>query len=482
MPDTERNCNDRLKLVYAISISAVYLFYLFSYLNIYLFQTLTTTWYAAFLPVLLVGTLYFCGQWEKLEYRFLVLFFFWYVLSRMLCGDPALKVEYLTVIQISVLVPVFALGMTLNAEERRKFLTAFSWIVGSFYFLLGLLCIYTYLLRVQIQNPISGQLICSVNKTKGFARLGVLGINVDTTAFWFMGSFFMMVFQFFMYRKVILRIVIILYAIVDYIVISMIFTRSVMVAVAFAIGLLAVLLLIEKIRIKTRALKVLLLLLAFLLTVPLTYKSFEVVMRGFGRISVSIRYNDSSEEEKQEAFEQDYSHKKQLIGTGKSLDAVSSGRIKIYKASIDVIRENPFILLRGSLDDQSSDDLTRILYEKGLIKEGKRIPHYQNYLIQVLIISGLPGLLMVVAFSLLLIYKAIKTFFYRDKKVPISVKALILPIAASMIYMMFEIGLFTLTDLRTLYFFLMSGMFLGWYYDSFPKGYRRRNNNDNFAF
>ena len=455
-----------LKLVFAICIFGIYLFYLFGNLNIYLFRSLSETWYTAFLPVLFAGTLYFCKQWGKWEYRLLVLYFFWYVFSRMLCEGPALTGEFTTVILVSVMVPFFALGITLNSAERKRFLDVFSGVVGSFYFLLGLLCIYTFLLRIRIQNPITQQFICGIKKAEGFSRLSVFDINVDSTAFWFMGSFFLMVYQFFSCRKKIWRIPVALSAAVDYIVVSMIFTRSVMVAMGFAIGLLVVLLLHEKLRIRAAGLKALILVIAFLISAPLVYMSFEPVYKGFGRISVTIRYEGSSEEEKQEVFERDYTHKKQLIGTGKSLDAVSNGRIKIYKASIDVIRNDPSILFRGCLDDRSSDELTRALFEKGLIKEGKHMTHYQNYLIQVLIVTGLPGLLLAASFSILLVIKSVKSFFCCGEKLSLPHKTLVLPIAASMAYMMFEIGLFTTTDLRTLFFFLMSGIFAGGYYDS----------------
>lgn len=456
------------RLALAICVLAVYLFYLFGNLNIYLFLTLNTTWYAALLPVLLAGTLYFCKQWDKWEYRLLVLYFLWYVLSRILCGDPALKEEYLTVIQLSVMIPFFALGLTLNEEKRKRFLDIFSGIAGGFYFLLGLLCIYTFILRIQIQNPITQQFICGVKRASGFSRLNVLDINVDTTAFWFMSSFFLMVYQFFACRQKLWRIPITLSALVDYIVMSMIYTRSVMVAMSVSLGLLVMLVLHEKLCIQKKALKGLLLAAAFLITVPLVYMSFEPVMNAFGRISISVRYEGITEEEKSDAFEQDYSNNRKLVGTGKTLNAVSSGRIMIYEAALDAIREDPSILLRGCLDDKSAEDLTRSLFEKGLIRESKFVPHYQNYLIQVLIIVGIPGLILVLMFSFLLVYKSIKVFFNREKRIPMSVKVLPLPIAATLLYEMLEIGIFTATDLRTLFFFLISGMFIGWYYDYFP--------------
>ena len=340
---------------------------------------------------------------------------------------------------------------------------------GAFYFLLGLLCIYSFLLRIRIQNPITQQFICGIKKAEGFSRLSVLDINVDSTAFWFMGCFFLMVYQFFSCRRKLWRIPILLSAAVDYIVVSMIYTRSVMVAMGFAVGLLVVLLLHERLRIRSAALRALILVAAFLVAVPLVYMSFEPTMKGFGKISVSIRYQDSTPEKKQTVLEQDYTHKKQMLGTGKTLDEVSNGRIKIYKAAIDVIRENPSILFRGCLDDKSADELTRILFEKGQIKEGKHVAHYQNYLIQVMIITGITGLLLAAAFSFLLVMKAIRLFFNRKKNIPISVKTLVLPVVACLIYMMFEIGIFTSTDLRTLFFFLLSGMTMGWYYALFPK-------------
>ena len=101
--------------------------------------------------------------------------------------------------------------------------------------------------------------------------------------------------------------------------------------------------------------------------------------------------------------------------------------------------------------------------------------HMHNYLLQVLMLTGLLGLLLVAAFTVLLVVRMVRLFFSPDPRADLSVKLLTLPLGGVLIYGMFETILFTasaderaLTDFRELFFFLLAGMLLAWSYELAP--------------
>ena len=99
-----------------------------------------------------------------------------------------------------------------------------------------------------------------------------------------------------------------------------------------------------------------------------------------------------------------------------------------------------------------------------------------NFLLQVLMLTGIIGLALVLAFTVLMVVKMIRFFFSQHPDATMDLKVLTLPLSGIFIYGMFEIILFTasaderaLTDFRELFFFLLAGIFLGYYYQVFPK-------------
>ena len=98
--------------------------------------------------------------------------------------------------------------------------------------------------------------------------------------------------------------------------------------------------------------------------------------------------------------------------------------------------------------------------------------HMHNVLLQVLMLTGLPGFLLVLAFFVLLIFRAVRLFF---SGAPTAVKSLVLPVSGVLFYGLFEIILFTasaderaLTDFRELFFFLIAGVVLAYSYEFAP--------------
>ena len=101
--------------------------------------------------------------------------------------------------------------------------------------------------------------------------------------------------------------------------------------------------------------------------------------------------------------------------------------------------------------------------------------HMHNFLAQVLMLTGLPGFLLVFCFAILLAVKMIRFIFVVHPNATVEAKTLTLPLAGIFVYGMFETVIFTSsadhgapTDIRELYFFFVAGIFLRHYYQIFP--------------
>ena len=466
----ERPKNPRL-LAYAATVLALFVMFMVWQVNVYLFNSIKSTYYMVIVPVLVAGTLYFKGFKNGPEYALLLVYFGWFFCSRILNGDAALVNDFDTLFDLSLMLPLFLLGIALDRDGRKRFLDWLSAIVGGYYFLLGIICIVAFITRREYVNPITGGLL-GIKSVESFDRINILDINVCATSFWFLMPLTLMIYEFFACRKKLWRVPIVLSALVDFSVIAITYTRSVKLSVSFCIALLAVLLVLEYVKIKKRAVQALLLAAVFAAAAPLTYKSFDLVANGLGHVSDAVLAAEApesaapvqtaepaaaeaaAEEEPAEAYVDPR-------GWNGDLNSFSSGRMEIYGAAITTIQRNPSILLKGCLVKDSMTVLDEVLTRSQ--------PHFHNFLIQVLILTGIPGLLAILALCLLLVVKAIRLFFSAAEPAEISAKVLVLPVAGSLLYSMFEANLFTATDIRPLFFYLMSGMLLGFYYDVFPR-------------
>ena len=70
--------------------------------------------------------------------------------------------------------------------------------------------------------------------------------------------------------------------------------------------------------------------------------------------------------------------------------------------------------------------------------------------------TGIPGLALVLSFLALVLYRGLR--FSLGVGAPLGIRTLVLPVLATMPYFMLEAGLFSVIDIRTLFYFLMCGM------------------------
>ena len=487
MSNQIRQVEQREKVLFSVAVLLFYLFYLFSQINIYLFQSLWRSYYLFTVPILFGFTVAIFRKTRTGEFWIFLAYWAWFIISRILNKDYALVSDFNQVVDLALMVPFFALGLLLNAKERKRFLNWLSGIVGGYYFVLGIICIISYVFNRDFPNPISQQFIASTVPDSDFVRISIMDTNVDTTAFWFMSGLLLMVYQVLSSRKWIWKVLAFLAACVDYSVVGMTFTRSVFLATGVILGLLAALVIFEKNKGKKPIHLLLILMIpVFLVTAFIGYRGFYAATDSLGRLAVAIEekknataetltaspdgdHTTAQNSESQEQAESSnaprvFSDNRNTMDGG--ITKFSSGRISIYKSAIEVLREDSSLFLRGCLYDESANKLTKAMEDSGGSKQGKFVPHYQNYLIQVLVVTGLPGLALVMVFCLMLVVKVIRYYFLVDPQIDIGMKSLVFPVTASLIYGLFESCFFTVTDVRSCFFFLLSGLFLGFWQDT----------------
>ena len=472
---------NRKAFALALAVFGLYLFYMLSQVNFYLYRSLRETYYLVLVPVVVAGTLYFF-RGKQLAYRLLLGYWIWFVLSRMLNHNLALTEDQYLWFDLSLMLPFFALGLVLDADGRRRFLDWLSAAVGGYHFILGLFALSAFILNKYYVNPITeGHL----GMIPGSRRITILDYNANSTAFWFMTAFLLMVYQFFACRKKAWRWPIVLCALVNFATVAVTYTRSVRIALTITLAMLASLAVRRHARVNRRLL-ILLLVLIFLASAALVYLSFGLItytlthlpfsaaaselqvssgaaLRGarpFPAEAVPLRAVSPGAEE---AMLPDIGDPSTHSALYNRINDLSTKRLEIYHCALLTIREDPMILLRGCLSKDAMSVTNAILHRP------ETIAHFHNFLIQTLILTGLPGLLLALAFCVLIVGKGLKLFFSPDPRLSTGVRTLALSPIAAILYAMFESCLFTDLDIRCLFFFLMSGLMLGSYHDFFPE-------------
>ena len=279
-----------------------------------------------------------------------------------------------------------------------------------------------------------------------------------------------MVYEFLNCRRRLWRISIVIAWLVFYLAIALAFCRTIKLAMCVNAAMLVILGGMKLIKLRSNALKALLIAVLAVVSIPLVYKSFDLTVSA---TQAAYDWLDPDIERTSDEFMMSVYTKNedsQTFGDTRDLkESVStmSNRGNIFASIIPTLKEDPSILLIGKYSHQIMD----------IPHKYQNYPyfHMHNYLIQTLMLAGVIGLLLVLAFSIMLVIKMIRLFFTKLSEVTAAVKTLTLPLSGIFIYGMMETVIFTNcaddrapTDFRELAFFLIAGIFLGFYYDAFP--------------
>ena len=456
------NEHNTLPFVWGAAVMLVFLFHLLRYPFAEIWGGIYTVYYPFLVPVLIAFTVYFRRrEWGREEKLFL-LFWTWVFVSRLLNGDFYLTKDADIVLNTGVAYVFLVVCLALKGERRQRLLDGVSLAVIAFYSLLALACLCSVLLRKELYNPLTGSLLCGFYA--GTFRLTAFGKNPNECTMWFFLAFYLAVYQVFRQKNGWLNMPLLLAAVLNYVILGMTFSRNGMLAFSVCFGLLIVIFVLQKL--SQRKLGAKLFVTAALLAVfaPAAYLSFGATATAMNRISGAlVRIEPQETEAMPVQSDADFA----VPAPAAAEDNMyidkrgfeDSGRIAIFKSIIPTLQQEPLRLLRGCL----CLDVMKI--SNTVLPKIK--PHFHNTFLQLFCLTGLPGLVLILAFCALLAVRILRLFF---SDAPIDIKALTLILIGSFMYNLLEVSLFVAADTRAFTAYIVAGAVLACSYEAKEDG------------
>ncbi len=421
---------------------------------------------------------FFNGFRGKIEVRLVLYYTLWFFVSRLLNTDYYLQNELDLVIARLLCCVILPLGLLLEPAERELLLDVVIAVAGAFYFISALIGLYACIFGIYFYLP-PEQVAFGLDNDflgSGFIYVVAWETNRTISAVWFYLAWCMMAYEFFHCKNRLWRIPICIAWFVFHLTIAFCFCRTIKLVVCVNAAMLAILGALKLFRSKGAAAKVLLAVLLAALSFFVTYKSFEVLNKATAAVynAADIQIERTSDVFIGERYKERNKDGQLFLDTRDMAESVStvSNRSDIYRSVLPTLRAEPLRILIGKYSDKMMDTPRRFMNYPYF--------HMHNIWLQVLMLTGLPGLLPVLAFSLLLVWRMLRLFFSQNPEAGIAVKCLTLPLSGVLLYGLFETMLFTQcadgranTDFRELFFFLVAGIVLAYSYELAPPKKRK---------
>lgn len=450
--------------------------------------------YGIVLSAVLFGV--FLARWgltSEACVRLYLFYLLWLLVSRWLNGDVYLFIDREQVYLNMLSFLFFSLGVVLSPEGRRRLLNVLTAVYAGFFVLFSLLGLFVAVTNTYIHvppenvwitirssgNPLPLLNLLSSFRLVGAARLflswGLLGYQAART------------------RKTGLRILLVLGMLVLHTAIALCFSHTIWIALSLCYGMFVLLLGLRRLRIRSAVLRALLLAAVSVLAILASYKSLDFLLHHREALSAELaprfaqRYEAwehkpdpeyfgiAAPEQPAPVLELVRSTQEDLAQSGdiyldppRSYNQVLtlSWRTLIWESVFYCARKNPALLLRGQSGKTLMDTTNNYLF--GVYRLPKQ-PNMHNSFLQVLMLTGLPGFLALVAWALLIIVRMVRVFFSRADTVPFSIAFLTIPLTGMFVFSMMESELFPAYDSSTKVFLMLAGIFLGMYRELFPK-------------
>lgn len=438
------------------------------------------------------------------ELRLMLIYTVWVFATRLLNRDVYLFIDKNLVYSILLSISVFACTVCADKRQREIILKTLSIIIGTWAFALSAAGVFIILTNTYIHIPTENVWITLWLENAHYS-LNLLSMHRNGTSVWLMEGAALMIYQFFACRNKLWRLPIVLAFAVDYAAVAMCHSRTTNIAFSLMIGLLAASLVLRRCADRKNIIRLPAAAAALLIMTFAGYKGMDICLSAtsaasektipafealYNRVErkanpdifgITIKQSEETETASKETFAElntpaesaqtaataeetgvNLSETRDFLNDAKTF----TGRTKIWRGGIAAIEERPISLLIGDTTKGAMEPICRLF--------NLDIGHMHNYLMQVLRITGLPGMLLVAAISVLIIFKGIRLFFARDNSL-FKAKLLVVPIAAIMLEQMLESGLFTTADIRILVFYFLAGCMLAEYRDAFKNRKEQEN-------
>lgn len=422
-----------------------------------------------------------CNLFHKksgLPGRLMIGYLLWVIVTRMIVdgdNDRVLQGEICCAAEMCL---VFLTGTLLEEKQRR---TLLAWVTGLMTAVLLVWAICGFVLMLTDVEKIFFSPEHAVYFTEEKQQTGVLktlqffDIHRNESSVWFMVTIWLLFAQCFRCEKKWWRIPMGIAITVMYVMVAVLHSRSVQVITAGGVAMLVMILLMDRMK-KVKLLpRLAVIVLAALLCAAVTYKGYGVCNQLLGKAPEP----SETQQEEQMAQSED-----RITLTVPRLTASPAGktvttvlpvklaaeqsqmtdnrnfwkdlrtltmRTEIWSAIAEAIKNNPKMLLFGQPESLIMENIR----EYGGLE--RTVPHTHNGFTQVLMLSGVVGLLLILALLVILVPKMVRCFF---SDAPVSLKILTIPLTCLLIDGMME-PLFTAElEFSSIFFMLIAAIFL----------------------
>ena len=450
--------------------------------------------YGRFLLAALFGAFLFkAGLPREQVLRLHFCYLLWLLLSRWLNGDVYLFIDWKLLRYEFISFLMLSVGILLPPEGRRRLLNVLSLGFGGFFVLFSLMGVFVAFTNTYFHIPPENVWITMRSAGNPRPLLNLLSSFRLTGAGRLYFAWGLLAYQAVRTRKTGLRVLLVLGMLVLHLALALSFAHTMWIAISLSCAMFVLLLGYRRLRTTRPTLRALVLAVVCIALVPAIYTSFGLCLQLRDRLQPTLaarfeqRYESWERKPDPEYFgvaapEQPFSgatvsyvSEEEVASTGDIfLDPPRSFNIKytlswrtlIWESVPYCIRRNPSILLRGQLTKGVMDRTNKYLF--GVYRLPTQ-PNMHNYLFQSILQTGLPGFLLLLGWTLLIVVRMIRVFFSRGASaVPLSFAFLTIPMTGMFLFSSMEYELFPAWDACTQAFLLLTGAFLGMYREYYP--------------
>ncbi len=472
--------SDRAAKLYGILALAVTLHYLIVYLERYLiwsghepmFNALRAL-HAVLICVMLALFALKLTRGFPPETWLLAAFCGWMLITRLINRDYTL---YGSLYFSAVCVGVFAAGFYLRPGQRRRMLDVFAAIVGGYLFLVSAMGLLVWF-GGKDSFPVIARFI-SNNPFSGVKNIVFFNTVHNMSAAWFAVSLFLSAYEWKACKDRRWRIPIALHMAMMFVVIGLQHCRSIQVACSVGAGMLAVLAVLPRLTGKKLPIQIAAVTAIAVLGLLLCFKGLSLCGDAFvkglkvSQSEVETYLAEQAEiekllsEEEKAAYAESRQAASEAGADSRSFlrDALTlTERTDIWKAAFKLMREDRHAALFG----QREETMMEAVNSRGNYIEVKQ--HTHNLFIQAMVLTGIPGALLLLAFVCLQLFRMVRGYFDASGKMRAEDKVLLVLPAVLLVYGMAEVLLNRLVGFASLSYLLSAGIYTEFYREAFKK-------------
>ncbi len=433
------------------------------------------------------------------EIKLFFIWLLWTLFTRLINGDYYLYYEFSLLTDICLGFLLLTLGTTLDKRERSLLLDVVSFLYAGFFTLIALLGIFVFITNSYIHIPPEEAWFTIIYDGTIFFP-NYLSSSRMQAAPRLLLALGLLLCQFVKRRNIFTRILCGVSMLTVYVALALCHVRTAQIAMSIAGAMLAILVVLHFSKKHKKHVR-------FILSCVFAAAALLVCYKGCDMASALV---SSAHSAAAPAFEQYYNQLEnkpdpEYFGLGKSAQellspqSASDGeadtaspaaeaepaqisahdsrsiignwsfteRLEIWVSGIVALSRDIKIALVGQLQARIAPVTNAVINELFPYIVQYKINMHNAYL-EVLMLTGIPGFILIFAFVVLTVKKMVKVFFSHSEKLSFLLKLMTLPISAFFVECLAECFLFSHLDLSTMAFYLLTGLFLGEYYEIFP--------------